>query len=85
MGGQSSKTEEVVRAETMNQKVIKDQSFSIVNLHLPSSAGGVLIILLILGLAAGGYALARFKESRRRAATRAATTLGVLKAGSLPA
>ena len=74
-----------MRAETMNQKVIKDQSFSVVNLHLGSAAGGVLIVLIILGLAAGGYAMARLRESRRRAATRAATTLGVIKIGSLPA
>ena len=85
MGGQNSKTEEVVKAETMNQKVIKDQSFSVVNLHLGSAAGGVLVVLAILSLAVGGYAWARFRESRRRAATRAATTLGFIKTGPSPA
>ena len=84
MGGNSSKQEEVVKAECFKQEMLRDDSFSLINLHLPSSAVGALIIVMILGLAAAGYALARFRDSKQRAAMRAATTLGVLKAGPSP-
>ena len=81
MGGNSSKEEEVVKAESFKQEMLRDDSFLLINLHMPSSAGGALMVLLVLGLTGLGYGVARYKNYRRRAARRAATTLEVLKPG----
>ena len=81
MGGNSSKEEEVVKAKSFKQEMLRNDSFSLINLHMPSSAWGALLILMVLGLSGMGYGLARYKDFRRRAAMRAATTLGVIKPG----
>ena len=81
MGGNTSKESETVKAESFQQEMLHDDSFSIINLHMPSSAGGAMMVLVVLGLAGLGYAAARYKDFRRRAGHRKATTLEILKPG----
>ena len=47
----NSKSVETVKAESFQQESIRDDSMSLVNLHLPSSFGGGMLIIVILGLA----------------------------------
>ena len=79
MGGNTSKESETVKAESFNQEMMRDDSFTIVNLHMPSSAGGAMLVLVVIGLGCLGYAAAKYKDYRRRVGRRAATTLEILK------
>ena len=75
MGGGSSKSSEVVKATDFNQESLKDESFSVVNLHMPSGFGGASVVLLVLGLGLAGYTLAKWRQKRKTAARRAVTSL----------
>ena len=80
MGGGSSKSSEVVKAEgDFTQESLKDESFSVVNLHMPSGFGGASAVLLVLGLCLAGYALAEWRRNRKDAARRAVTSLELQK------
>ena len=54
MGGGSSKSSEVVKAEEFTQSSLTDESFSVLNLHMPSGFGGALLVLVVLGLGLAG-------------------------------
>ena len=79
MGGGSSKSSEVVKATNFNQESLKDESFSVVNLHMPSRFGGTSVVLLVLGLGLAGYTLAKWRQKRKTAARRAVTSLELQK------
>ena len=79
MGGGSSKSSEVVKATDFNQESLKDESFSVVNLHMPSGLGGASVVLLVLGLGLAGYTLAKWRQKRKTAARRAVTSLELQK------
>ena len=51
----------------------------LVNLHLPSSFGGGMVIIVILGLACLGYGAARLRDRKKAAVRRALTTLEIAK------
>ena len=76
MGGSTSKASGVVKADgDFTQESLRDQSWSPINLHLPSSFGGALAVVLVLGLAISGFALAEYRRKRKAAARRAVTSL----------
>ena len=76
MGGSSSKASEVVKADgDFTQESLRDESWSLINLHLPSSFGGALAVVLVLGLAISGFALAEYRRKRKAAARRMMTSL----------
>ena len=50
MGGGSSKSSEVVKAEEFTQSSLTDESFSVVNLNMRSGFGRASMVLVILGL-----------------------------------
>ena len=80
MGVGSSKSSEVVKAEgDFTQESLKDESFSVVNLHMPSGFGGASAVLLVLGLCLAGYTLAEWRRKRETAARRAVTSLELQK------
>ena len=79
MGGGSSKSSEVVKANDFNQESLKDESFSVVNLHMPSGFGGASMVLMVLGLGLAGYTLAKWRQKRKTAARRAVTSLELQK------
>ena len=79
MGGGSSKSSEVVKASDFNQESLKDESFSVVNLHMPSGFGGASMVLMVLGLGLAGYTLAKWRQKRKTAARRAVTSLELQK------
>ena len=79
MGGGSSKSSEVVKAEEFTQSSLTDESFSILNLHTPSGFGGASKVLVILGLSCAGYMLAKLQERRKTATRRPATFLEIQK------
>ena len=79
MGGGSSKSLEVVKATDINQESLKDESFSVVNLHMPSGFGGASAVHLVLGLGLAGYTLAKWRRRRKTAARRAVTSLELQK------
>ena len=79
MGGGSSKSSEVVKAEEFTQSSLTDESFSILNLHMPSGFGGASLVLVILGLGGAGYVLSKWQERRKTAARRVATSLEIQK------
>ena len=79
MGGGSSKSSEVVKATDFNQESLKDELFSVVNLHMPSGLGGASVVLLVLGLGLAGYTLAKWRHKRKTAARRAVTSLELQK------
>ena len=76
MGGESSKSSEVVKAEEFTQSSL---SFSVLNLHMPSGFGGASMVLVILGLSCASYVLAKWQERRKTATRRAATSLEIQK------
>ena len=75
----NSKSVETVKAESFQQEPIRDDSMFLVNLHLPSSFGGGMVIIVILGLACLGYGAARLWDRKKAAARRASTTLKIAK------
>ena len=75
----NSKSVETVKAESFQQELIRDDSKSLVNLHLPSLFGGGMLIIVILGLACLGYGAARLRDSKKAAARKASTTLEIAK------
>ena len=79
MGSGSSKSSEVTKAENYSKESLADSStsFSVVNLHGTSTAGGVLLVILILALACLGYGVKWYKDRLGRLRHRAATTLDV--------
>ena len=79
MGEYPSKLVETVKAESFNQESLQDDLFSLINLNIPSSMGGAMMFLVVLGLGYLGYAAVRFKDHRREAGRRAATSLEILK------
>ena len=52
-------------------------SFSVVNLHGASSAGGTLLVILVIALACLGYGVAKYRDRLRKLRHRAATTLDI--------
>ena len=46
---------------------------------MPSSMGGALMVLVVIGLGGLGYAAPRFKDHRREAGWRAATSPEIIK------
>ena len=70
---------EVVKANDFNQSSLKDESFSVVNLHMPSGFGGASMVLVFLGLIFAGYTLAKWRQKRKTAARRAVTSLELQK------
>ena len=79
MGGGGSKDVEQVRAESFTDARLTDESFSLLNFHMGSGIGGVLLIVAVLALGGVGYGLARLRNRRKELARRAATTLDVIK------
>ena len=45
MGNRDSKTVETVKAEILEPESLRDDSMSLVNLHLPSLFGGAMLIV----------------------------------------
>ena len=75
-----SKATEVVKTEgDFNQESIKDDSWSIINFHFPSSFTGAVAVILVIGLGVAGFALAEWRRRRRTLARRAATSLELQK------
>ena len=68
MGGYQSQSVESVKAESFQLKSVSQHSMSLVNLYIPSSDGGPMLILVILGLSCLGYGATRLKDRRRRLA-----------------
>ena len=64
MGGGSSKSSEVVKAEEFTQSSLTDESFSVLNLHMPSGFGGASLVLVVLGLGLAGYVLAKWLQQQ---------------------
>ena len=52
-------------------------SFSVVNLHGASSAGGALLVVTVIALACLGYGVAKYRDRLRKLRHRAATSLDV--------
>ena len=77
MGGGTSKSSEVVKADLFTQSSLTDDSFSVVNLHIPSGFGGASVVLVVMGLGLAGYGLAKWLHMRKTAARRAATSLEI--------
>ena len=68
-----------MKSENFEQESLWDESMSLINLHLPSSFGGAMLIVAILGQACLGYGAARLPDCQKDAARRAATTLEIAK------
>jgi len=77
MGPSLSKSTEVVKAEKFEQESLDDSSWSIINLHGTSTAGGAIVVLLILGLVLGGYAVKWYKDKRAQLRLRTATAKAI--------
>ena len=70
----------MVKAEgDFTQESLKDQLWSIINMHLPSSLSGAAVIILVIGLGLGGFALAEWRRKRRVVVRRAVTSLELNK------
>ena len=82
MGSGPSKTTEVTEAENYSRESLQDSStsFSVINLHGASSAGGALVVVVIIALACLGYGLAKYRDYLRKVCHRAATTSDIAKA-----
>ena len=79
MGPGLSKSSEITKAENYRKETLDDSStsFSVVNLHGTSTAGGAIFVLLILALGCTGYWVKWYKDRLARLRHRAATTLDV--------
>jgi hypothetical protein len=67
------------KAESSTDARLTDESFSLLNFHMGSGIGGVLLIVAVLALGGVGYGLVRLRNGRKDLARRAATTLDVIK------
>ena len=56
-----------------------DESFSLLNFHMGTGIGRVLLIVAVLALGGVGNCLARLRDRRKDLARCAATTLDVIK------
>ena len=56
-----------------------DESFSLLNFHMGTGIGRVLLIVAVLALGGMGNGLARLRDRRKDLARCAATTLDVIK------
>ena len=67
MGSGSSKSSEVTKAENYSKESLADSStsFSVVNLHGTSTAGGALLVILVIALACLGYGVAKYRGRQR--------------------
>ena len=79
MGPGLSKNSENTKAVNYRKESLDDSStsFSVVNLHGTSTAGGAIFVLLILALGCTGYWVKWYKDRLARLRHRAATTLDV--------
>ena len=75
MGGGRSKEMKQGKAESSTDARLMDESFSLLNFHMGSGIGGVLLIGAVLALGGVGYGLVRLRNGRKDLARRAATTL----------
>ena len=76
----NKKSVETVKAETFEQSMLTDESFSFINFHSASGVGGAALVIGVLGLAGAGYAIARWRQKKREAARRRSTSLEIIKA-----
>ena len=79
MGSGPSRSTEVTKAENYSRESLEDSStsFSVVNLHGASSAGGALFVVAVIALACLGYGVAKYRDRLRKLRHRAATSLDV--------
>ena len=73
------KSSEVVKADEFKQSSLTDNSFSVINLHIPSGFGGAYVVLVVMGLGQAGFGLAKWLHMRKTAARRAVTSLEIQK------
>ena len=85
MGPGLSKTTKIPKAENVSKESLNDSltSFSVLNIHGASSAGGAPVVVAVLVLACLGYAAARYRDYIRNVCHRAATTPDIIKAACL--
>ena len=69
----------MVKADEFKQSSLTDDSFSVINLHIPSGFGGASLVLMVMGLGLAGYGLAKWLHMRKTAAQRAVTSLEIQK------
>ena len=60
MGIGASKSVETVKAENFEQQSLRDESMLLINMHLPSSFGGAMLVVAVLGLAKVGHSLSSY-------------------------
>ena len=79
MGPGLSKSSEITKAENYRKETLDDSStsFSVVNLHGTSTAGGAIFVLLILALGCTGYWVKWYKDRLARLRHHATTSLDV--------
>ena len=75
----NKKSVETVKADSFEQSMLTDDSFSIVNFHSPSGFGGACLVIGVLLLAVAGYALAKWRQRKKVAARRQSTSLDIVK------
>ena len=79
IGGGASKSSEVVKVGEFNQSSLTDDSFSVINLRVPSGFGGASVVLVVMGLGLVGYGMAKWLHRHKTAARRAVTSLELQK------
>ena len=79
MGPGLSKSSEIMKAESYKKETLDDSStsFSIINLHGTSTAGGAIFVIIILALGCTGYWIKWYKDRLAKLRHRAATALDV--------
>ena len=75
IGGTNSKEDTVVKTDQYMRTSLAERSFSILNVHGASSAGGALMVVAIGLLAAFGYAVAKYRASMKKRKQRALINL----------
>ena len=66
-----------VKAKSFTDARLTEKSFSLLNFHMGSGIGGVLLIVAVLALGSVGYGLVRLRNGRKDLDRLAATTLDV--------
>ena len=79
MSGRPGPARRSTQRQPFTDACLTDESFSLVNFHMGSGIGGVLLMVAVLGLGGMGYGLARLRNRRKDLARCAATTLDVIK------